>query len=170
MARPKTRPPLDPDLADLPREARWREWMGRADAVIFASPAPVTREALSRLVGPDCRLDELIADISQGITLEPGDTVSVVGTAEQREWRLLIVLDQTENLLVTAVAHLQPAARTELSRLFGKEVSRDTIARLKRLDLVGSGSRVPQIAAHLRDHAHLPVRVRLRGLTRPAGQ
>lgn len=35
------------------------------------------------------------------------------------------------------------------SRLSGKEVSRDTIAPLKRLDLVGAGPRMPAIGASL---------------------
>ena len=48
-------------------------------------------------------------------------------------------LTATENLVVTAIAYLQPVTRAELSRLLAKEVSRDTIARLKRLDLVGAG-------------------------------
>lgn len=44
-ARPKEG--LDTELADLPADLRWREWMGRVEAVIFASPEPVTREAPS---------------------------------------------------------------------------------------------------------------------------
>ncbi|MCD9825879.1 segregation and condensation protein B, partial [Bradyrhizobium japonicum] len=35
-ARPKE--DLDIELAELPPELRWREWMGRVEAVIFASP------------------------------------------------------------------------------------------------------------------------------------
>jgi segregation and condensation protein B len=60
-----------------------------------------------------------------------------------------IALTPTENLVVTAIAYLQPVTRAELSRLLGKEVSRDTIARLKRLDLVGSGPRMPALGAPL---------------------
>ena len=41
----------DRDLADLPEGMRWREWMMRAEAAIFASPKPVPREALAGLVG-----------------------------------------------------------------------------------------------------------------------
>ncbi len=55
--------PLDAELADLPPDLRWREWMGRVEAAIFASAAPVPREALARLVGASCVLDDLIADI-----------------------------------------------------------------------------------------------------------
>ena len=44
MSRPKRReqePLFDPELADLPEGARWREWLGRVEAAIFASPTPV---------------------------------------------------------------------------------------------------------------------------------
>lgn len=44
MARrsaPETLPLLDTELADLPPDLRWREWMGRVEAAIFASGAPV---------------------------------------------------------------------------------------------------------------------------------
>jgi hypothetical protein len=55
--------PLDVDLFDLPPAARWREWMLRVEAAIFASPKPVSREALVRLVGQACRFDDLLADL-----------------------------------------------------------------------------------------------------------
>ena len=42
---------LDVELIDLPPAARWREWMLRVEAAIFASARPVPREALVRLVG-----------------------------------------------------------------------------------------------------------------------
>ena len=45
---------LDVELADLPPAARWREWMLRVEAAIFASAKSVPREALVRLVGQDC--------------------------------------------------------------------------------------------------------------------
>ncbi len=38
---------------------RWREWKTRAEAAIFASPKPVSRETLAGLVGDACRLDAL---------------------------------------------------------------------------------------------------------------
>ena len=53
---------LDVELTDLPAAARWREWMLRIEAAIFASAKPVPREALVRVVGQDCRFDDLIAD------------------------------------------------------------------------------------------------------------
>jgi segregation and condensation protein B len=33
---------LDRELEDLPPDLRWREWMLRVEAVIFASAEPVT--------------------------------------------------------------------------------------------------------------------------------
>ncbi len=51
--------------------------------------------------------------------------------------------------MVTAIAYLQPVTRAELSQALAKEVGRDTLARLKRLDLVAAGPRMPQIGAPL---------------------
>ncbi len=42
---------LDLELEDLTAPARWREWMGRVEAAIFASAEPVLRENLARVVG-----------------------------------------------------------------------------------------------------------------------
>ena len=44
---------LDRELDALPPELRWREWMLRVEAVIFASSEAVTREVLARVVGKD---------------------------------------------------------------------------------------------------------------------
>jgi hypothetical protein len=43
MARRDVAPDLDRDLAHLPPEARWHEWLARVEAVLFASAAPVPR-------------------------------------------------------------------------------------------------------------------------------
>ena len=56
MGRPKDASctnSFDPVLMELPEAVRWREWMGRVEAVIFAARTPVSREALARLVGLD---------------------------------------------------------------------------------------------------------------------
>ena len=42
---------FDRELEDLPQELRWREWMGRIEAVLFASASAVSREDLARVVG-----------------------------------------------------------------------------------------------------------------------
>ena len=56
-------------------------------------------------------------------------------------------LTPSELLAVTTIAYLQPATRAEISRLVGKEISRDVIARLKRLDLIDGALRAPEPGA-----------------------
>ncbi|KMO30585.1 transcriptional regulator [Methylobacterium tarhaniae] len=164
MARARSRP-FDPALAGLPPEARWRAWMGHVEAVLFASPAPVPREALARVVGPECRLDALIADIGDALRDRPYELVAVAGGWQLRtraEFASAIraaaavpeearggALTAGEQLVLAAIAYLQPVTRLALSRMLAKEVSRDVIARLKRLDLVGAGPRAPEPGAPL---------------------
>ena len=64
MAKDRSDLDLDRELADLPPELRWREWMARVEAVLFAAAEPVGREVLARVVGRDCALDLLIEDIA----------------------------------------------------------------------------------------------------------
>ena len=163
MARPSKREReqrFDPELDDLPEGARWREWMGRVEAAIFASSAPVPREKLAMLVGKACKLDDLIADIADELRARPYDLAFVAGgyqfrtrprfAAAIREARSgelrdagLPELTPTELLAVTAIAYLQPATRADVSRLAGREISRDIIARLKRLALIDGALRAP---------------------------
>jgi len=56
-------------------------------------------------------------------------------------------LTPTESLVVSAIAYLQPATRAELSRLAGREISRDVIGRLKALELIAAGPRAPTAGA-----------------------
>jgi chromosome segregation and condensation protein ScpB len=167
MARPKRREQetlFDPELADLPDGARWREWMGRVEAAIFASREPVARDALARLVGPRCNLDDLIADIADELRARPYDLVFVAGgyqlrtkprfagairaaTADGLRDAGAPELTPTELLVVTALAYLQPATRGEISRLAGKEISRDVIGTLKRHGLIDGALRAPEPGA-----------------------
>jgi chromosome segregation and condensation protein ScpB len=166
MSRPQRReqePLFDPELADLPEGARWREWLGRVEAAIFASPTPAPREALARLVGKNCNLDDLLADIRDELRPRPYELVHVAGgwqlRTKPRYADAIRALDNgakdagppeltpTEILAVTTIAYLQPATRAELSRLVGKEVSRDIIGRLKSLDLIAAGPRAPEAGA-----------------------
>jgi chromosome segregation and condensation protein ScpB len=166
MAAPRRAPQaIDIELADLPAEARWREWMGRVEAAIFASPAPVPRETLARLVGGDCRLDDLLADIRAELKGRPYDLVAVAQGWHHRtrprfaeavrdalaadETAVQAELTPTESFVVTAIAYLQPATRADISRLLAREVSRDVIARLRRLELIGPGPRAPMAGSPL---------------------
>ena len=66
MSRTKRIEAFNAELADLPQGARWREWMLRVEAAIFAAREPLPRDALARLVGPSCNLDDLLADRAGG--------------------------------------------------------------------------------------------------------
>ena len=70
---------LDRELDDLPAPARWREWMGRVEAAIFAAAEPVKRETLARVVGRACNLELIIADIRDELRGRPYELVSVAG-------------------------------------------------------------------------------------------
>jgi segregation and condensation protein B len=50
-------------------------------------------------------------------------------------------------LPLTAIAYLQPVTRGEISKLAGREISRDIIAALKRHGLVDGAIRAPQPGA-----------------------
>jgi segregation and condensation protein B len=56
-----------------------REWMLRVEGAIFASPKPVARETLVRLVGETCRFDGLIADLIHELRGRPYDFALVAG-------------------------------------------------------------------------------------------
>jgi segregation and condensation protein B len=154
---------LDVELADLPVAARWREWMLRVEAVIFASARPVPREALVRLVGETCRFDDLIADLIHELRGRPYDLALVAGGyALRTKTRFapairaahpgrggddIAELTRAETFALTAIAYLQPVTRGEISRLAGREISRDVIASLKRHGLIDGAIRAPQPGA-----------------------
>jgi segregation and condensation protein B len=142
----------------LPSDLRWREWMLRAEAVIFASAEPVAREISARVVGKDCSIDLLIDDLREELRSRPYDIVAVAGGWQHRSRSAYASairasqvptrsssasLSEHEAAVLTAIAYLQPLTRGELSKMFGKEVSRDTIASLRDAGFLGSGPRSP---------------------------
>jgi segregation and condensation protein B len=56
-------------------------------------------------------------------------------------------LTKTETFALTAIAYLQPVTRGEISRLAGREISRDVIASLKRHGLIDGAIRAPRPGA-----------------------
>src|SRR5208282_3600249 len=70
---------LDLELEDLTAPARWREWMGRVEAAIFASAEPVLRENLARVVGKACNLELIIDEIRDELRGSPYEIVSAAG-------------------------------------------------------------------------------------------
>jgi segregation and condensation protein B len=154
---------LDVELVDLPPAARWREWMLRVEAAIFASARPVPREALVRVVGQTCRFDDLIADLTQELRGRPYELTLVAGGyALRTKTRFapairaahpgragddVAELTRTETFALSAIAYLQPVTRGEISRLAGREISRDVIAALKRHGLIDGAIRARQPGA-----------------------
>jgi segregation and condensation protein B len=149
---------LDRELEDLPADLRWREWMLRAEAVIFAASEPVSRETLARVVGQDCSIELLIDDIREELRSRPYDIVAVAGGWQHRSRSAYasairasqaptrscqVTLSEHETAVLAAIAYMQPVTRGDLSNLFGKEVSRDTIASLRDSGFLGSGPRSP---------------------------
>lgn len=149
---------IDRELADLPPEMRWREWMLRIEAVIFASAEPVGRETLARVVGKDCSIDLLIDDLRAELRDRPYEIVFVAGGWQHRTRSRFAVsirasqastrsaapaLSDFEAMALMAIAYFQPITRGDLSKIFGKEVSRDTIASLRSANYLASGPRSP---------------------------
>src|SRR5208282_4654293 len=161
MARPrKSSGDLDLELLDLPAPARWREWMGRVEAAIFASAEPVLRENLARVVGEACNLELIIDDIRDELSGRPYELVSVAGGWSFRTKlgfgdaiRAAIggpqktELSRSNALVLMAIAYFQPITRGELSQFLGREVSRDAIASLRGDGLIAAGPRSPSPGA-----------------------
>jgi segregation and condensation protein B len=153
---------FDRDLAELPDGLRWREWMARVEAAIFAAPRPVLRETLTPLVGEDCRLDDLLADIAAELRARPYEIVFVAGGFQFRTrpryaeaLRSLAgakdagppAFTRLEMLALSAIAYQQPITRAELSRFVGHDVSRDVLGRLKNSGVIAPGPRAPEPGA-----------------------
>jgi segregation and condensation protein B len=157
----KDSPDLDRELIDLPPELRWRKWMRRVEAVLFASASPVSREALGRVVGQAVSVDLLVEDLSADLTGRPYE-IACVADAWMLRTRTAYapviraaanVSDQALDLnefdvaVLAAVAYHQPVTRDGLKDIFGKEISRDLIGRLHARKLIATGPRSPRRGA-----------------------
>ena len=154
---------FDRELNDLPQELRWREWMGRIEAVLFASAMPVGREDLARVVGQGASVEMLIEDIQVELVGRPYELAEVAGgwmfrtksqfadaikaATELGEQSLAFTEMEMEMGVLCAIAYHQPIDRAGLKDIFGKEVSRDLLARLRFKDLIASGPRSPRPGA-----------------------
>ncbi|MFC3073802.1 SMC-Scp complex subunit ScpB [Shinella pollutisoli] len=150
--------PLDRELADLQAPARWREWMRRAEAVIFAAAEPVPREMIARVVGADCSIDLLIDDLNEDLRDRPYEIVAVAGGWQHRTRPRYAAtvrasaapvrspaagLSDLEATVLMAIGYFQPVTRGELARILGREIGRDTIGSLRGAGFIGSGPRSP---------------------------
>jgi segregation and condensation protein B len=161
----QARSEIDRDLADLPPEQRWRAWMGRIEAVLFASAHPVSRADLGRVVGQGASLDLLIADLAADLETRPYEVVRVA-----EGWMLRtrpayapairaaadasgdtggqdLDLREFDVAVLAAIAYHQPITRAGLKDIFGREIGRDLIGRLHARDLIATGPRAPRRGA-----------------------
>lgn len=135
--------------------------MGRVEAVIFAAPEPVSRPVLSSLVGKECNLDKLLADVQRELAQRPYELVEVAGGWHHRtrpEYAPTIQasgvlghippdLSQRDLTVLMAIAYFQPITRGDLSHILGKAVSRDVISALSRKKFIAPGPRSPRSGA-----------------------
>lgn len=152
---------FDRELEDLQQELRWRAWMGRIEAVLFASASPVGRDDLARVVGQGASVERLIEDIQAELTGRPYELIDVAGgwmfrTKTQFADAIKAAADlgdqplaftEMEMGVLCAIAYHQPIDRAGLKDIFGKDVSRDLLARLRFKDLISSGPRAPRPGA-----------------------
>jgi len=161
MTKNRPEPELDRELADLAPELRWREWMRRIEAVLFASASPVSREDLARVVGQGTSVDLLVEDLAADLEGRSFEIAQVAGgwmlrtrTAYAPAIRAaadvggqFLDLSEFDVAVLAAIAYHQPITRDGLKDIFGKEIGRDLIGRLHARDLIGSGPRSPRRGA-----------------------
>ncbi len=152
---------LDRELVDLPVDLRWREWLRRIEAVLFASRSPVPRDDLARVVGQGASVDLLIEDLAADLEGRPYE-VARVGAGWILRTRSAyapairaaadvggqeLELSDFDLAVLAAIAIHQPISRDGLKDIFGREISRDLIGRLAERDLIGTGPREPRRGA-----------------------
>ena len=161
MAGPASDPGLDRELEAWPPARRWREWMRRIEAVLFASAGPVPRADLGRVVGQGASVDLLIEDLAADLAGRSFEIAPVAGG-----WMLRTrpayapairaaadVGDQALDLrdrdvaVLAAIAYHQPITRRGLKDIFGREIGRDLVGRLHAQGLIGTGPRAPERGA-----------------------
>lgn len=161
MARDRPEPALDRELEDLPQVLRWREWMRRIEAVLFASASPVSRKDLARVIGQGVSVDVLVEDLAADLE---GRSFEIVRIADG--WILrtraayaptiraaadvgdqLLDLSEFDFAVLAAIAYRQPVTREGLREIFGREISRELIGRLHVRGLIGTGPRSPRKGA-----------------------
>ena len=161
MGQARAEPDLDRELGDLPPDLRWRDWMRRIEAVLFASAAPVPRDDLAKVVGQGASVDLLIEDLAADLADRPYE-VARVGAGWMLRTKLAYApairaaadvggqelnLNEFDLAVLTAIAWHQPISRDGLKDIFGKDISRDLIGRLAERDLIGTGPREPRRGA-----------------------
>lgn len=152
---------LDRELEDQPSELRWREWMRRIEAVLFASATPVPREDLNRVVAQGVSVDLLIEDLAADLEGRSFEVARVAGGWMLRTRPVYapairaaadagaqnLDLRESDVAVLAAIAYHQPITRDGLKDIFGRDISRDLIGRLHARGLIGTGPRAPRRGA-----------------------
>ena len=101
---------------------------------------------------------QLIDDLREELSSRPYELLSVAGGWQHRTRPRFAdtirassaptrggaaALSEFETMVLMAVGYFQPITRVDLSKIFGKEVSRDTIGNLRGAGFIGSGPRSP---------------------------
>jgi len=161
MAKDRPDADIDRELEELPPELRWREWIRRIEAVLFASASPVPREDLARVLGQGVSVDMLIEDLIADVADRPYEVAAVGGgwMLRTRSTYAAVIraaadvggqdldLREFDVAVLAAVAYNQPITRDGLKDIFGKEISRDLVGRLHARDLIATGPRSPRRGA-----------------------
>lgn len=161
MAKGQRRDDLDRELANLPQALRWREWMRRVEAVLFASAEPVPRGDLARVVGQGVSVDLLVEDLAADLADRPYEIARVADAwllrtrasygpvirGAKRAADQTLDLTEFETAVLAAIAYHQPITREGLKDIFGKEITRDLIGRLHARELIATGPRSPRRGA-----------------------
>ncbi len=161
MAKDHADQVLDRELEELSADLRWREWMRRIEAVLFASASTVPREHLARVVGKgvsvDLLIDDLVTDlegrvfevakVAGGWMLRTRPTYAAAIRAAADVGDQDLDLREYDVAVLAAIAYHQPITRDGLKDIFGKEISRDLIGRLHARGLIRTGPRSPRRGA-----------------------
>ena len=154
-------PAFDRELTELPLELRWREWMRRIEAVLFASASPVPSRDLARIIGQQVSVELLIEDLRLELAERPFDVVAISDgwCLQTRPAYAPIIraaadvanqdldLKEADVAVLAAIAYHQPITREGLKEIFGRDISREVISRLHHQDLVATGPRSPRRGA-----------------------
>jgi segregation and condensation protein B len=129
--------------------------------VLFASAMPVQADDLAKVVGQGAAVDLLIGDLMADLRDRPYE-VARVGTGWMLRTRpayapairattaaqgQALDLGDFDLAVLAAIAWHQPISRDRLKDMFGREISRDLIARLSERGLIGIGPREPRRGA-----------------------
>lgn len=161
MAKDHAETDLDRELEDLPPELRWREWMRRIEAVLFASASPVPRAELARVVGQGVSVDLLVEDLAADLECRSFEVAAVADgwmlrtraayapaiRAAANAGGQELNLTEFDLAVLAAIAWHQPVTRDGLKDIFGKEIGRDLIGRLSERGLIATGPRSPRRGA-----------------------